>query len=94
LNGRDHFWNGTQLAEFVDTIGCQDCLIIHVFLTNADPAQLVTDYPDIFFSGLHNGRYYFIYDTIKGCFLKTRVFFYYFKKKSKNDFYHAAVFQN
>jgi len=94
LNGRDHFWNGTQLAEFVDTIGCQDCLIIHVFLTNADPAQLVTDYPDIFFSGLHNGRYYFIYDTIKGCFLKTRVFFYYFKKKSKNDFHPAAVFQN
>jgi len=56
LNGRDHFWNGAQLAEFVDTIGCQNGLVIHFFLADADPAQLVTNYSDILFSGLHNGR--------------------------------------
>ena len=53
LNGRDNFWDGAQLAEFVDPIGCQDGLIIHFFLADTDPAQLVTNYPDIFFSVLH-----------------------------------------
>jgi hypothetical protein len=70
LNRRDHFWNGAQLAEFVDTIGCQNCLVIHIFLTDTDPAQLVTNDPDILFSGLHNGGVHFFYDTIKRCLRK------------------------
>jgi hypothetical protein len=53
LNGRDHFWYGAQLAEFVDPIGRKDGLIIHFFLADADPAQLVTDYPDILLGVLH-----------------------------------------
>jgi hypothetical protein len=93
LNGRDHFWNGAQLAEFVDAIGCQDCLVIHVFLANADPAQLVTDYSDILFSGLHNGRYYFFYDTIKRCFYKNTVF-YSFKKNQPPDWHAVTASRN
>ena len=82
MNGRDHFWNSAQLAEFVDAIGGQDCLVIHFFLANPDPAQLVTDYSDILFSGLHNGRYYFFYDTIKRCFFKNTVFYHFFEKST------------
>jgi hypothetical protein len=70
LNGRDNFWNGAKLAEFIDTIRCQDCLVIHFFLADTYPAQLVTNYSDILFGVLHNGIPYFFYDTIKRCFLK------------------------
>jgi len=56
LDGRGCFWHSTQLAEFVDSVGCQEGCVVHLSLSDTDPAQLVTDYPDIFFSGLHTNR--------------------------------------
>jgi len=77
LNGRDHFWNGAQLAVFVDIIRCQNGLVIQFFLSDADPAQLVTNYSDIFFSVLHNGRVMFLVRHDKEMFLKNTGIFYY-----------------
>jgi len=53
LNRRADFWYGVQLAEFVNPIGCQYGLVIQFFLADADPAHLVTNYPDILFCVLH-----------------------------------------
>ena len=65
LNGRDHFWYGVQLAEFIDPIGCQDGLVIQFFLADADPAHLVTNCPDILFCVVHMSKTYLSCDTIK-----------------------------
>lgn len=45
--------NRTQVAAGVDAVRQEDGFIIKALFTNTDPAQLVTDYPDFFFSSLH-----------------------------------------
>lgn len=56
LNRRDFFGNGTQPPELIDRVGCKYGCVVHLLLTNTDPAQLVTNDPDILFCGLHTGR--------------------------------------
>jgi len=56
VNGGALFGNGAQPAKLVNGVGCKDGCVVHLFLTDADTAQLVTNDPDIFFCVLHTGR--------------------------------------
>jgi hypothetical protein len=59
--------DGTQVAARINIIRQEDGFIVKALFSDANPAQLVTDYSYLFFSTLHKGDPSLAGDTIKKC---------------------------
>src|SRR5208337_483349 len=67
-------WDRTQVAKLVDAVRGENGLIVEALFSDADPAQLVTDYFNLLFSMLHRLVVYLASDTIKRCIENSRSF--------------------
>ncbi len=61
------FLNRTQVPARVDAVRSEYGFIVKIFLSDPDPAQLVTDQFYLFFSALHKDSVTLAGDTIKRC---------------------------
>jgi len=57
----------TQVPARVDAVRSEYGFIVKIFLSDPDPAQLVTDQFYLFFSALHKNSVSLAGDTIKRC---------------------------